>query len=163
MIVLSVAVSLDGYIADEDGGVDWLNPYFSPEMDMSGFMSRVGAVVVGRRTYEEAMAGHRGGGRLVVLTNGSLDGVETFAGNVGELASRLRDEVDGIVWLMGGGEAARSFLEAGALDELDLNVIPQVLGAGRPLFPAGAGKHELELLESRAYSNGCVRLRYRPA
>ena len=160
-IVLSVAMSLDGYIADDAGGVDWLNPYFSDEIDFGGFMASVGAVVVGRTTYDHAGAFAGGGKRLVVLTHRPIDEVETWDGDVRELARRLKAECGGTIWVMGGGEAARALLDAGAVDEIGVNVIPILLGSGTPLFPRRAGLDRLELLECQRYGNGCVSLRYR--
>src|SRR5262249_13993667 len=49
-----IAMSLDGYIADARGGVEWLNPYFSPETDFDGFMKSIGATVMGRATFDQA-------------------------------------------------------------------------------------------------------------
>lgn len=52
----SLAMSLDGFIAREDGGVDWLNDYFTPEIDWEAFSKRFGAVVVGRKTFDQSIA-----------------------------------------------------------------------------------------------------------
>ncbi len=61
---------------------------------------------------------------------------------------------------IGGAELAASFLEHDLIDELRLYVNPVVLGSGRPLFPPGGARLDLQLVETRAFSNGVVLLRY---
>ncbi len=67
----SLAMSLDGYIADANGDVDWLNDYFSPELDWEAFAGRFGATVVGRRTHDASVKKGIpvGGDGYVVLTH----------------------------------------------------------------------------------------------
>jgi dihydrofolate reductase len=51
-----LAVSLDGYIADRKGGVGWLDPYFTPQIDFQAFWRTIGAMVMGRATYDWTVA-----------------------------------------------------------------------------------------------------------
>ena len=62
---------------------------------------------------------------------------------------------------MGDGELARSFFEAGLIDEVGFNIHPVLLGAGIPLFHEMTRQIDLELLECRPFKNGCVLVRYR--
>ena len=169
-----IAVSLDGYIADEDGGVAWLDPYFSPEIDFTAFIRTIGATVMGRKTYDQARA--RGewpyaDQRVVVLTHRSLDdappGVEAFAGDVRELADRLRGDLEETgkdVWLMGGGDSIRPFHDAGLVDRWELFFIPILLGDGVPLFPRRDPRaSSWRPTHSRTYENGIVEIWYEPA
>jgi hypothetical protein len=55
LVRVALAVSLDGYIADKRGGVNWLDAYFSPEMDFAGFMAAIGVTIMGRKTFEVAL------------------------------------------------------------------------------------------------------------
>lgn len=169
-----LAVSLDGYIADETGGVDWLNPYFSPEIDFGAFMKTIGLTVMGRATYDWSMShghGAGGAGRAIVMTHrplaGAPKGVEAFGGDVRELAERLRGELDGTgkdIWLMGGGRCIDAFHAAGLVDRWELGIIPVVLGGGIPLFPRhDRGLGALRMTHSRALSNGIVEVHYEPA
>jgi dihydrofolate reductase len=98
----SLAVSLDGYIADADGEVGWLDPFFSPEIDFQAFFRTIGATVMGRTTWDWTVRhGHssQGEGRTIVLTHRPLDGaparVEAFTGDVHDLAADLRRELRG--------------------------------------------------------------------
>jgi len=64
------------------------------------------------------------------------------------------------IWLMGGGELARSFLEEDLVDELYLGIVPVLIGEGLPLFPSGFPQREFSLLENKTYSKGLIALRY---
>jgi dihydrofolate reductase len=168
-----LAITLDGYIADKNGGVDFLNNFMSPEIDFGGFMSTIGATVYGRTTFDWAVShGFFGeGGRAVVLTRRPLSdpprGVEAFNGDVRELAQRLRAELAGTgkdIWLMGGGLSIAPFHEAGLVDRWELSIIPVTLGDGIPLFPKHSrGLSGLQLTHSRALKNGIVVAHYEPA
>lgn len=166
-----LAVSLDGYIADARGGVGWLDPYFSPEIDFMGFMKTIGATVMGRTTYDWSIKqghGSPGAGRTIVLTRRPLAnppaGVEVFSGDTRELAARLREELAGTgrdIWLMGGGNSLAAFHEHGLVDRWELGIIPVLLGDGIPLFPKHArGLDALRLAKSRTLSNGIVEAAY---
>lgn len=75
----------------------------------------------------------------------------------GEMAAAAGD---GVLWVVGGGNVASQFADAGLIDELILTVVPVVLGDGKPVFdrPPNAS---LELLGTRAFANGMVELHYR--
>ena len=169
-----LAVSLDGYIADKDGGVGWLDAYHSPEIDFAGFLKAIGATVFGRKTYDWAVAhGYldTSGGRTIVLTRRSLKnppaGVEAFGGDVRDLAARLRRELAKSgkdIWLMGGGLSIAPFHAAGLVDRWELGIVPVLLGDGIPLFPKHSrGLTGLRLTRSRALKNGIVEVWYEPA
>ncbi len=103
----------------------------------------------------------------MVLTHRSLGevpaNVEAFAGDVRELAASLRAELgtEGKdVWLMGGGLSLQTFLDAGLVDTLELYVVPELLGAGTPLFPTGGERSSWNLTSMRSLSNGMVEVIY---
>jgi len=176
---VNITTSLDGYIATRDGGVAWLDPYFSPEIDFEGFMAQMGVAVVGRTTYEHARGmgsgAWRRGPRTIVLTHRPLEraprGMDVFGGDLRELAEDLRRDLSAPgprqgkdVWLMGGGVSIRAFHELGLVDRFEIRVIPVLLGDGIPLFPRReGGVLGLRLIRSRSLSNGIVELHYEPA
>ncbi len=174
LVRASLAVSLDGYIADKRGGVDWLNPFFSPEIDFDGFMRTIGAMVMGRKTFGDMRklgAPPGAPARTIVFTRRSKsagpDGVE-FASNPAKIVERLRRELAGTgkdIWLMGGGQAIDAFHTAGLVDRFELSVIPVLLGQGVQLFPRHArGLSSLKLEKAEPpLSNGIVGLWYMPA
>ncbi len=62
---------------------------------------------------------------------------------------------------MGGGELAKSFFEAGLIDEIGFNIHPVLLGSGIPLFHEMKRQIDLELLDCKTFKNGCVLVSYR--
>lgn len=173
LVRAALAVSLDGFIADADGGVAWLNPFFSPEIDFAGFMKSIGVAVMGGKTFDDALKleggeSMMGGGKCIVVTHrplaNPLAGVETFAGDVRELAARLRLELAGTgkdIWLMGGGQAIDAFRAAGLVDRYELSIMPVLLGSGIPLFPTHArGLESVRQTHCRTLTNGIVEVWY---
>lgn len=165
-IRLYFAASLDGFIADSAGGVDWLHPYNTPEAQYAAFLGEVRTVVLGRATYEQALGfgpWEYAGKRAIVWTSRGIDnppgGVERYDGNAANLAGRLRELDDGDVWIVGGARAQAALLDANAVDLADVFVVPLVLGAGVPMF-GPVSQHPLRLVESKAMRNGLVHLRY---
>ena len=176
LVRASLAVSLDGYIADANGVVGWLNPFFSDEIDFAGFMRSIGAAVMGRKTYDIAVSGILGpmpptNYPTYVPTHRPMPNpparYEPFQGEPAELIRRLREHLAKSgkdIWLMGGGETIASFRAAGMVDRLELRVMPVLLGGGVPLFPRHArGEERWKLVDYRAFGNGVVELRYEPA
>jgi dihydrofolate reductase len=169
---LDMTVSLDGYVAGPDDGpdapmgrggfrlFDWLDrrndPGPSGEVYAESLATR--AVLSGRRTYE--LAGRWGGDHhdgvpIIVLTHAVPDdpppGTVEYATDVHEAAARARAAAgDGDVMVHGAG-AAQALLRAGELDEMELHVVPVLLGQGRRLFDhQPAGHVELELVRRLA-------------
>lgn len=152
--VYYVASSIDGRIADPDDSLQWLFDVVSPEApDIGSFMSVVGVQVMGSRTYEWLLRNeglleepHRwqeffGAMPTKVLSSRVLPvplgaDVEVLSGPVGNHLERIVASAHGTdVWIVGGGEVAGQFLDAGALDRIELTVAPAVLGEGAPLLP----------------------------
>ena len=188
-IRLDMTISLDGYVAGPDDGPDepmgvggfrlfnWLDkrdePGPSGQVYADMLTSR--ALISGRRTYEHAghwNGDHHDGVPIFILTHevpaGPPPGTVRFVTDVVECAALAREAVDdGVATVLGAG-AARSLLRAGELDELDLHVVPVLLGRGRRLFDAlPPDQVELTLLHSvptpttESPSRQALHLRYR--
>lgn len=163
-----IAVSLDGYIAREDGGIDWLSIVQQEGEDYGykAFADTCDTLVMGRNTYDTALgfdAWPYEGKRLVVLTHNPpppRHGEAFFAGSPEELAGALGRDGARRVYV-DGGAVIRQFLAAGCIDDLTLSVVPVLLGGGIPLFASGGPEHRLHLEESRSWPTGLVQLRYR--
>lgn len=80
--------------------------------------------------------------------------------NVDALIAELRALDDGDVWMLGGGALQMAFIERGALDEIEIYVIPELLGGGKPLFPATGFRASPRLIGAQPLDRGCVRLHY---
>jgi dihydrofolate reductase len=165
-----IAISVDGFVAPPDGGVEWLEP-FSGEGDPYGyqqFYASIDAIVIGRTTFDQALTlptWPYADKDVYVLTRRPLTGEHprtlAWHGSPGELVTHLRDR-ERDVWLLGGPGSLRPFRELGAIDEYELLVLPVLLGAGIPLFSQGA-RGALKLQGSAIYPDGVVRLLYAPA
>lgn len=167
-----VASSLDGYIADREGRLDWLLAFgmeeFTPHYER--FFAEVGAVVMGRSTYEFILGeGPEAWSYDVpawVLTHAELPvvpgaDVRFASGDVAALREELVAAAGGKhVWVIGGGPVAAQFAEAGMLDELFVTIMPVVLGAGAELLPI-PGIRSLELTGTTPFPSGAVELAYR--
>lgn len=170
-ITLYIASSLDGYIADEDGGVSWLEEFDdSYEEGIDGgsyasFFNDVDCLVMGSTTYEHIRSfGDWPYDRkpTYVVTGRELptehEYVELYDGEISALGGALRSSYDHI-WLVGGAELAQAFLRANILDELRLSLIPVLLGDGISLF-GPSEPHDLHLKDVTAYASGIVELWY---
>jgi len=175
-----VAQSLDGYIAESDGGLDWLLGYGGGSgADASAatggsydeFFARVGAVAMGSATYEFILAQAREGWPYEgipswVFTSRELpvpDGGDVrFAhGPVGDAHGEMVDAAgERNLWVVGGGKLASQFAEEGVLDQLLVTVVPVVLGSGLPTFARRLEGKQLRLEGTRAFENGMTELRY---
>jgi dihydrofolate reductase len=168
-IQLYIAQSLDGYIAESDGGVAWIEAFLVEGEDYGygAFFEQVEAVVMGAATYEQELArGQWGYGErpVWVCTHRQLAmppgaDVRFASGPVAAIVKEIEREIAGSVWLVGGGAIAREFVDAGAVDELILFVAPVLLGTGIPLF-GGTVPVAATLTRTQAYPTGLVELRY---
>ncbi|MBU8544702.1 MULTISPECIES: dihydrofolate reductase family protein [Roseomonadaceae] len=166
-----IAMSLDGMIARADGGVDWLEQGAPPPeaFGFTAFYDRVETILMGRTTYEAARRmgewPYAGKPVLVVTSRPLADappGVETRPGDLPALVAELRQRGLGLVWVEGGGQLLRGMLAIGALDRLEMAVIPVVLGDGIPLFPPGTPETRLALRHHAAVGDA-LHLIYEPA
>ncbi len=165
-----IAASLDGYIATEDDGLDWLFKYDSDnlgEHDYRLFIKRIRTVVMGRGTYDfiakESSSWAYAGQRVIVVTSNPIPnpkGALEVRDDVDALVAELRALDDGDVWMLGGGKLQMAFLERDALDEIEIYIIPEMLGGGRPLFPATGFRSTPTLVSAKALGQG-VRLHYK--
>jgi dihydrofolate reductase len=138
------ACSLDGYIADAQGGVGWLEPFRTAASRFPEFLAQVDTAIVGRKTFEFAMSHGRGMGmRTYVLTRGTIANLPkeaSPAADAGALVRELRGAPGKDVWIVGGGLAAAALLEADGMDEIEMHVMPVVLGTGIPMLQANNGQ-----------------------
>lgn len=166
-----IAASLDGLIATQDDNLDWLFKYDSMnlgEHDYRTFIKRIRTVVMGRGTYDfiarEPSAWAYQDQRVFVVTSTPIEnpkGPLDTRSDIDALIAELRALDDGDIWMLGGGQLQMAFLERGALDEIEIYVIPEMLGGGRPLFPPTGFHASPELISAQTLDRGCVRLHYR--
>jgi dihydrofolate reductase len=166
-----IASSLDGFIAGEHDDLSWLpGPSGEPSEDhgYTAFMADVGALLMGRRTYEVVRSFGAWPYSKPVLVASHRDlpdppaDVRAIRGSISELIAQARAAADGGDVYLDGGELIRQALDAGLLDELIVTIVPFVLGRGVPLFAGVAQRHALRLEASHAFASGLVQLIYTP-
>lgn len=173
-IIVDLAASADGYIARPDGDVEWLNRLPHEDYGMGKFYSTIDTILIGRKTYDWALAYQKKSGSKNSPFDKSVanyvfsrkppkkvaPGVEFVREPVKVFARRLRSQPGKHIWMMGGGELIASFLDAGEIDEFDIKVIPVFIGKGIPLIAPRHRDIPLRLIESKKFPDGVVRLHY---
>lgn len=163
-IKLFIASSLDGFIAREDGSIDWL-----PQSGNSGyeeFFKTIDTVIIGRKTYEQILAFGKypyEGKKSYVLTKNTTikkEGNVEFVFEAEKLVKELISSSGKDIWLVGGAELVSVFLNQDLIDEIILSIIPVVLGKGIPLFKNIRRETKLQLLKTREYDE-LVELNYK--
>lgn len=165
-----IATSLDGRIATAEDGLDWLYKYDAMDLgehDYRTFLKRIRTIVMGRKTYDllekDGSDWAYGDQRVFVVTSGTIaspKGSLEVRGDIDALIPELRALDDGDVWMLGGGQLQMAFLERGALDEIEIYIIPELIGGGPLLFPATGFKTTPKLISAQEVDMGCVRLHY---
>lgn len=168
-IIAYLAISADGFIARRDGSVDWLDrPHPKGAYGMPAFLKSIDTIVWGRKTYDQVQS--FGGvnsigtqARHYVFSHHPVPdpNAEFVTVPLPDFARKLRRAKGKNIWLMGGAGLFAGFLDAGQIDEIILHVIPTVIGEGIPLFSPARRTVNLELLSSRKFADGVVRLHYK--
>jgi len=164
-----IAMSLDGFIADTDGSVRWLEP-FNENLASGGddggycdFIASIDALVMGRKTYEQVMGWgwpYEARAGYVLTTDLDFNGDHiTAAGDIEILNNAIQKAGHKTVWIMGGGAAQRTALDAGMFHSLRVFIMPTLLGSGRPLFTEGPQRN-LKLSSCQALAGGILQIDY---
>lgn len=170
-----IATSMDGFIAREDGGLDWLSGHAEEsaaggeDYGYKAFMATVDALVMGRNTYETVLS--FGGWpyedkAVIVLSSRNLEIPERLAGTVTAMSGTPQEIVDRLAargmrhLYIDGGHTVQRFLEAGLINKFIITRIPVLIGRGIPLF--GPLRHDVRLrhLETISWKTGLVQSHY---
>jgi len=165
----AVAMSLDGYIAGPNEEYDWIGT--DAEVDFNAFWAQFDTLLMGRRTFELAVR-TRGeaaftaftGVTSIVFSRTLQQKEHPYVTVVRELnadwARGMKAQGGKDIWLFGGGNLFRSFLDAGLVDGVEVAVIPILLGAGIPLLSPPYSPTKLRLISHRLYRSGRMSLTY---
>ena len=172
-VIYYVASSLDGFIATEDDDLSWLLQFgfdaFQAHYDQ--FLDSVGALVMGAQTYRWLRAEEPDQWAYEqpcwVLSHTAHepppDGADVrfVSGDIREVHRAALAAAGGRnVWVVGGGNTAAQFAEAGLLDELWITYMPVALGTGRRLLPVASPTRPMHLTATTAFDGGAVELRF---
>lgn len=167
-----IATSLDGFIARENGGIDWL-PTDTEDGEDHGyndFISSIDAMVMGRNTYELVLTFDKwyyGDMPVFVLTNRGVDIPERISKTVFQMSGEPHEIVERLAekgynhLYVDGGKTIQGFLNAGLIDDMTITTIPVLIGSGIPLFGPTNQDIHLRHIESRPSSGGLVQNRYK--
>ena len=171
-IILYIAISLNGKIANSDGSVDWLENMPNPEKTDYGyaeFLDSVDTTIQGYNTYKQVIDWgidfpYKGKMNYVITRRQNVvntEFVEFITKNHTDFIKRLKEENGGDIWLIGGSQANTLVLNAGLLDEMIVFVMPIILSGGIELFDAFPIEKQLKLIGTKTYSSGVLELNYK--
>jgi dihydrofolate reductase len=164
-VCYSVAMSLDGYIADPKGGYDWI--VIDPEIDFDAMFKGYDTVLMGRKSYDAAkqQGGYGMPGPKAYVFSKTLKQADapdvTVSNDPQKTVTELKKKKGKDIWLFGGGELFRSLLEWRLVDAVEVAVIPVLLGAGLPMLPSSTARAKLKLTKHKIFEKtGTVLLNY---
>ena len=170
-VIVHIGTSADGYIARPDGDLEWLTSRPKPQgfYGISAFISSIDTKLIGRKTYEMSRrmgATFNTKDRTIVFSRHARPadappGVEFADGAIGSFVNALRQQPGKDIWLMGGGELIASFLDAHAIDEFIITVMPIFIGEGIPLIARRHRHVPLDLHSVERFEDGAIQLGYR--
>ena len=171
-IILNLAISLDGYISDTEGGFSWIEGHSDQtldtetQFDFNEFFKTLDVVVMGKSAYDDAPEGSLDvydDKMIYVVTNSEevpeKSNVRFIKGNVVSQILEIKDTIEKDIWIYGGAQLADLFIKADVIDEYQVAIIPCLLGSGRRLFLEG---NDLKKLHLKQYivGDGIVILSY---
>lgn len=168
-----IAVSLDGYIARQDGDIDWLLKRDDPTEDhgYAAFIADKDWIIMGRGTYEKVLTFDEWPyDRPVLVLSRQLTDTPVPKALKGKVQFSCRTPREALADLMeknvhrvyiDGGQLIQSFLREGLVADIVITTVPVLLGSGKPLFGVLPHDIDLTLLSSRSFPSGLVQSHYR--
>ncbi len=168
-----IATSLDGFIADRNGGIDWLHSIPNPDnndMGYTEFNKKIDALVMGRTTFETVLGFDIDwpyDKPVFVLSNKLKEIPDTHKGKAFLVKGTLTEILDQIHekglnrLYIDGGTTIRNFLKENLIDEMVLTTIPILLGGGSSLFTELPNELKFELNGTKTYLNQIVQTHYK--
>ncbi len=168
-----IATSLDGYIADKNDGIDWLNSVPNPDNDDMGYLefsNRIDALVMGRKTFETVLGFDVDwpydkpvfvlSNKLKEIPESHKDKAYLVRGTLTQILEQIHQKGHKRLYI-DGGTTIRNFLKADLIDEMVLTTIPILLGGGSPLFSKLPNELKFELVETKVFLNQIVQNHYK--
>ena len=166
-IILYIATSVDGYIARENGAVDWL--FTEGDYGYESFYHSIDTTLMGNTTYQQVLTfgdfPYKDKINYVFsksIAKDSDQNVIFIHENIVKFTKNLKNGDAGAIWLIGGSQIISQFLTAGLIDELIIFIHPIFLFAGIPLISTDTTSlgSKLHLLDLKKYETGIVQLHY---
>lgn len=185
-VILQIDGTLDGFIADANGALDWVTSDEAMEAEASVLLESADTILLGRVAYQMfaaywPFADTSATTILSKITSqinhvtkivfsrtlehaewGEWNNAQIIRDNIPEAINKLKALPGKNLLLYAGGRIVSTFIQNGLIDEYHLRVHPVVLGKGMPLFPSVEARLNLQLMRTNAYKNGAVLLVYQP-
>lgn len=170
-VILYIAMSLDGYIADSKGGVAWLGGQDATNQETGSypeFIKMIDTVVMGWKTYHQIVTELSPdewvykGMKSYVITHQKLTGTEEIIATdqaLDKLVGDLKQQEGKAIWICGGASIANQLIEKDLIDCYHITIIPTLLGGGIRLFDKEHEELKLRLVSTQSY-NGMIDLVY---
>jgi len=175
-VIVNLATSADGFVARPDGDLEWLTSRPAPKgfYGLPEFQRSIDAKILGRKAFDRSLElGARFGGKNPHYVFSRQPppasvpaGVHFVSEPIGALVERLRAQAGKHIRMMGGGDIIGAFLDAGAIDEFIITVVPVFIGEGVPLLAPRHREVPLRLVAVDQFPDGVVQTHYevpRPA
>lgn len=170
-IFLYIASSIDGYIAEPDGNLDWLENLPNPNNIDHGYtdlLNSIDHIIMGRKTYESLLNmdiawPYANYSTYIISSNPTFD-IKTpntylMCNNIVQQIEQLKTNSKKNIWLVGGGDVVKYFLNNNLIDAMTISIVPIILGAGISLF-SSSNPSNWTLNNSIAFETGIVNLNY---
>lgn len=167
-IILNLAMSLDGYIASEEGGYNWIAGEEEDKLNTKNkfnfdeFLEGIDIVVMGKNCYDQNMHNDFKNKKVYVATSQKLENQDNLyfvSGDICKIIMEEKAREGKDIYLFGGGVLVDSFIKANIIDEYIIGIIPIILGKGRPLFLGDNSAINLHL-DGYSIENGITILKY---
>jgi len=170
---LFIASTLDGFIAREDGSLDWLDEIGSKEQTDAGyhdFITTIDTVVIGRTTYEEILSfgidwPYQDHNTIVISSQIDYKITTPKTSVINKInkstIQQIKDSSKKDVWIIGGGQIITEFINNSAISEITTTIIPIILGKGIKLLPNNPKETKLTLINAQSFDSGMVNLTYK--
>ena len=168
-VILYIAMSLDGYIATPDNGLEFLSLVEEKDQDYSytDFVNTVDTVIVGRKSYDKVLSmgleyPHTNKNLFIITRTPkpTVGSTKFYSGNLKELVLDLKSKKGKSIYVDGGAEVANELLKDNLIDEFYISIVPALLGNGISLFKSDRPDLRLKLISSKSYNKGLVQLHY---
>jgi dihydrofolate reductase len=168
--ILYIGMSLDGYIAGPNDDLSWLDEYNEIDYGYNDFFKTIGSLIEGRRTYDiEVQKGWVGVHPVPVFVLSNEKPKEPpkdyhfVNGELKDVLDQARKAAgEKHVWIGGGANVAQQFINEGLVDEIELTIIPKMIGSGVRLLDNIENVHTYSLINVKQFEKGLVQMTYVP-
>jgi dihydrofolate reductase len=168
-VILYIAMSLDGYIAQGEDNIDFLSIVETADEDYgyAAFQKEVDTLIWGRKTYDKVLSfgiafPHKDKKCYVLSRTKTAhdENVEFYNGDIGNLILKIRQERGKHIYVDGGAEVVAELLKQGLIDKFIISIIPHLVGQGLRLFQNNLPEQPISLKKTINFPSGLVQLWY---